>query len=171
MPAGPGIGDGSACILAVGKMLTSAEEAAVELATEGIDVTVWDVRVVSDPDPAMLADAARHDVVVTAEDGIRQGGAGTYLADALRRSRPCGAAPPVISLGIPRAFIPQGKPDLILARLGLDGAGLARSVRETLGAMAGSVGIEAGPVGVQVPAPPDGSPSVPATMTAKESLD
>ena len=34
----------------------------------------------------------------------------------------CGAAPPVISLGIPRAFIPQGKPDRILARLGLDAA-------------------------------------------------
>ena len=29
----------------------SAEQAAVELAAEGIDVTVWDVRVVSDPGP------------------------------------------------------------------------------------------------------------------------
>ena len=41
---------------------------------------------VSDPDQAMLDDAARHRVVVTAEDGIRQGGAGMFLADALRAS-------------------------------------------------------------------------------------
>ncbi len=75
---------------------------------------------VSDPDPAMLADAGRHRVVVTVEDGMRQGGAGMFLADALRASLAFGTAPPVISLGIPRAYIAQGKPDRILAQLGLD---------------------------------------------------
>ncbi len=126
-------GDGSVCILAVGKMVTAAEEAARELEVEGIDVTVWDVRVVSDPDPVMVADAARHGAVLTAEDGVRQGGAGMFLAEALRQSCPQGGAPAVISLGIPRAYIPQDKPDRILARLGLDGPGLARSVRTALG--------------------------------------
>jgi hypothetical protein len=126
-------GDGSVCILAVGKMVTAAAEAALELEAEGIDVTVWDVRVVSDPDPAMVADAARHGVVVTIEDGVRQGGAGMFLAEAVRQSCPQGAAPPVISLGIPRAYIAQDKPDRILARLGLDGPGLARSVRTAVG--------------------------------------
>jgi 1-deoxy-D-xylulose-5-phosphate synthase len=125
-------GDGSACILAVGKMVTAAEQAATALRAEGVDVTVWDVRVVSDPDPAMLADAGRHDVVLTAEDGIRQGGAGSFLADALRQASPTGSAPPVVNLGIPRAYLAQGKPDRILAALGLDGAGLACSVREAL---------------------------------------
>ena len=57
-----------------------------ELADEGIEATVWDVRVVSDPDPAMLDDAGRHRLVITAEDGIRQGGAGMFVADALRSS-------------------------------------------------------------------------------------
>ena len=61
---------------------------------EGIDATVWDVRVVSDPDPAMLADAARHRVVITAEDGVRQGGAGMFLADALRAAVPAGRGAP-----------------------------------------------------------------------------
>ena len=36
-----------------------ASDAADELAADGIEATVWDVRVVSPPDPAMLADAAR----------------------------------------------------------------------------------------------------------------
>ena len=110
-------GDGSVCILAVGKLLAAAEEAADALISDGIDATVWDVRVVSTPDPAMLADAARHRVVVTAEDGIRQGGAGMFIGDALRSSCACGTAPPVVNLGIPRAYLPQGKPDRILAQL------------------------------------------------------
>jgi 1-deoxy-D-xylulose-5-phosphate synthase len=130
-------GDGSVCILAVGKMLAASESAAQELEAEGIDVTVWDVRVVSSPDPAMLADAARHRLIITVEDGVRMGGAGMFLADALRHYGTVGtngtaAAPPVITLGIPRSFIAQGKPDRILAQLGLDGPGIAGSIRDAL---------------------------------------
>jgi 1-deoxy-D-xylulose-5-phosphate synthase len=125
-------GDGSVCILAVGKMLGAAEGAARRLADEGIDVTVWDPRVVSHPDPQMLTDAGRHALVVTVEDGIRQGGAGMFLADALRASLPLGTCPPVVHRGIPRSFLAQGRPDRILARLGLDEDGLVRTVREGL---------------------------------------
>jgi len=125
-------GDGSVCILAVGKMLGAAEAAAARLDAEGIDVTVWDPRVVSHPDPAMLADAGHHALVLTLEDGIRQGGAGMFLADALRASLPLGTCPPVIHRGVPRAFLAQGKPDRILARLGLDEDGVVRTVRESL---------------------------------------
>ena len=154
-------GDGSVCILAVGKMLTAAEVAADELGRDGIDATVWDVRVVSDPDPAMLADAAGHRVVLTAEDGIRQGGAGMFVADALRRSVGVGSAPPIISVGTPRSYIAQGKPDHILAGLGLDGPGLARSAREALR-------IAEEPHG-SGPAKP--STSLPATTVTNDVLD
>ena len=130
-------GDGTVCLLGVGKMVTVAQEAAELLADDGIDLTVWDVRVVSDPDPVMVADAGRHTLVVTAEDGVRQGGAGSFLADAIRRSRSLGGCPPVLSLGIPREFLAQGKPDRILARLGLDAPGLAASVREAVRALDG----------------------------------
>ena len=122
-------GDGSVCLLAVGKMVEVAEEAAGKLAAEGTDVTVWDVRIVSPPDAAMLADAAGHGLVVTLEDGIRVGGAGTFLVDAMRGlagvDRPL---PPVRVLGIPPRYIPQGKPDGILSDLGLDGPGVAATV-------------------------------------------
>jgi len=133
-------GDGSVCLLAVGKLVAAALEAADELAREGVETTVWDVRVVSPPDPGLLADAARHRHVITAEDGMRQGGAGMFLADALaavvrdqnENNLSGGAGPTVDVLGIPRRFIAQGKPDAILAALGLDGPGLARSVRRAL---------------------------------------
>ena len=126
-------GDGSVCLLAVGKMVESAEEAAAKLAADGVEATVWDVRVVSPPDAAMLQDAAAHALVVTVEDGIRVGGAGSFLVDAMvdlpGLDRP---VPPVRVLGVPRAYIPQGKPDLILADLGLDGPGIAEAVATAL---------------------------------------
>jgi len=112
-------------------LLEACELAADELAADGIDATVWDVRVVSPPDPAMLADAARHLLVVTAEDGLRHGGAGMFLLDALRSLLP-DATPRMSVLGVPRSYIPQGRPDDILASLGLDGHGIARSVRGLL---------------------------------------
>src|SRR5579863_6472012 len=127
-------GDGTVCLLAVGKLVEAAEEAADKLATDGVDATVWDVRVVSPPDPAMLADAVAHGLVVTVEDGIRVGGAGTFLVDAMRAlpqlEHPL---PPVCMLGVPPRYIPQGRPDGILAELGLDGPGIAAAVSQALG--------------------------------------
>jgi 1-deoxy-D-xylulose-5-phosphate synthase len=129
---------GDVCILAVGKMLAAARAAADELAAGGVEATVWDVRVVKPLDEAMLADAARHPLVVTVEDGYREGGAGSLVASRLAEmdagaGRPASAAGPrVANLGIPVQFIPHGKPDDILAGLGLDGPGIATSVRRLL---------------------------------------
>jgi 1-deoxy-D-xylulose-5-phosphate synthase len=127
-------GDGSVCLLGVGKLLAACEDAAAELASTGIDATVWDVRVVSPPDVAMLADALRHGLVVTAEDGLRTGGAGSFLADALARSAgDLDVQPPRVTvLGTPRAYVPHDKPDEILRELGLDGPGIAASVRRSM---------------------------------------
>jgi 1-deoxy-D-xylulose-5-phosphate synthase len=121
-------GDGEVCILAVGKLVEAAEDAAEELEAHGVSATVWDVRVVRPLDPAMLADAARHRLVVTAEDGVRFGGAGSFIADALGQldlSRP---SPPVVVLGTPSAYVSQAKPAQIHAELGLDGPGIAATV-------------------------------------------
>ena len=124
-------GDGSVCLLGVGKLLAACEAAAEELEATGIDATLWDVRSVCPPDEAMITDAMRHSLVVTAEDGLRTGGAGTFLSVEVARAADEAdrSAPPVVSLGIPRAFLPQDKPDSILAELGLDGPGIAASVR------------------------------------------
>ena len=123
---------GSVCILAVGKMLEASEEAAGILAAEGKEVTVWDVRVVRPLDPQMIADAGRHDLIVTVEDGVRSGGAGSLIADAVADLRETRISPPVLILGVPVAFIPHGTPELILSQLGLDGPGIAAAVAKTL---------------------------------------
>jgi 1-deoxy-D-xylulose-5-phosphate synthase len=124
------------CLLAVGKMLSVARAAADELAAEGVDATVWDVRVPKPLDEAMLADAAAHRAVVTLEDGYREGGVGSAIAGRLARpagpGNDDGAAPRLSVLGVPVQYIPHGKPDDILASFGLDGPGVAASARMLL---------------------------------------
>jgi len=132
------------CILAVGKLVEAAEDAAALLADDGVQATVWDVRVVKPLDSAMLADAASHPLVVTAEDGIREGGAGAAIVSALAALEPGQPSPPVIVLGVPDRYIPQGKPAGILADLGLDAAGIARTVRDAMAARATRAGAGAG---------------------------
>jgi 1-deoxy-D-xylulose-5-phosphate synthase len=119
-------GDGSLCVLAVGKMAPSAYKALELLGEESLKVTLYDVRVLP-PDPAMIDDALGHQRVVTVEDGTRHGGAGTLMVSALRNraqdlNRPF---PTTRILGVPRAFLEHDKPDALLAELGLDPEGLS----------------------------------------------
>ena len=125
-------GEGEVCILAVGKMVEPAEEAAAILADDGIRATVWDVRVVRPLDSFMLADAANHRLVVTVEDGIRVGGAGSFVADAIADLQESRQGPPVLVLGTPPSYIAHGDQATILAQLGLDGAGIAAATAKAL---------------------------------------
>ena len=125
-------GDGEVCLLAVGKMVEAAEDAALLLAVEGIQATIWDVRVVRPLDADMLADASGHRLVVTIEDGMREGGAGALMAQTIADPVGTMSPPPVLILGTPVAFIPQGKPAQIHARLGLDGPGIATATIDAL---------------------------------------
>ena len=118
-------------ILAVGKMVEAAEEAATLLEARGVHATVWDVRVVP-LDHRLLADARRHDLVVTAEDGIAEGGVGAAIVSALARGTDGAPVPSTITLGTPLAYLPHGKPVDLLANLGLDGPGIAATVLKSL---------------------------------------
>jgi 1-deoxy-D-xylulose-5-phosphate synthase len=128
------------CLLSVGKMLDAADAAATELEASGLSVTVWDVRVVKPLDPRMVADAARHPLVLTIEDGIRDGGAGAAMADAIAADALDDGriGPPVRVLGTPCNFIPQGNPDAILRELGLDAPGIAAEASRLLSLIRGA---------------------------------
>jgi 1-deoxy-D-xylulose-5-phosphate synthase len=119
-------------LIAVGKMLEAAEAAADQLEQDGVSVTVWDARVVKPLDPDMISDALSHPFVLTVEDGLRDGGVGAAVADRVAEACAGGTAPRVRVLGTPTAYIAHGKPDDILADLGLDAAGIAASARSLL---------------------------------------
>ena len=122
-------GDGSVCIVAIGKMVIDATKAAEVLAASGVQVTVWDARSVAPIDPQVIADAARHHTVVTVEDGVRDGGIGMTIADQVHAIAP---SVHVKVLGLPAKFMPQGSADRILAQLGLDADGITATVRGAL---------------------------------------
>jgi len=119
-------GDGSLCVLAVGKMAPNAYQALELLGDERAKITLYDVRVLP-PDGAMIDDALRHDRVITVEDGTRHGGAGTLMVSAIRgRAQELGLDFPTTRiLGVPRAYLEHHRPDALLAELGLDPEGLA----------------------------------------------
>jgi 1-deoxy-D-xylulose-5-phosphate synthase len=121
-------GDGGVCVLAIGKMVGAADKAADLVSADGRQITLWDIRCCAPLDPEMLADAAAHDIVITVEDGVREGGIGMSIAAAVHALQP---GVRVEVLGIPTQFIPQAKPDRILARLGLDAEGIAATIRTT----------------------------------------
>ncbi len=117
------------CVLAIGKMVGAADQAAEILASRGVDITLWDVRCCVPADPIMIADAARHCVVVTIEDGIRDGGIGMMLADLMTNAE--GSVRPRIEvLGLPTKFTSQGKPAAILKQMGLDAESLAETLAD-----------------------------------------
>ena len=122
-------GDGSVCIVAIGKMVVDAVKAAEALETSGVQATVWDARSCAPLDPQMIADAARHRAVVTVEDGVRDGGIGMTISD---RVHTLAANVPVQILGLPSRFFPQGSADRILAQLGLDADGIIAAARTAL---------------------------------------
>jgi 1-deoxy-D-xylulose-5-phosphate synthase len=119
------------CLLGVGKLLAACEEAAAHLADEGVSASVFDVRCAAPLDPGMLEAAGRHRIVVVAEDGVVEGGVGSLVASALAR---LGSTAALSSLGVPVAYLAQGRAADILASLGLDGAGIAGRVLADLGA-------------------------------------
>ncbi len=120
------------CIISVGKMLDAAEQAADRLISDGVSVTLWDARVVKPLDPEMLADAARHPCVLTVEDGIREGGVGSAIADQLAEHTLGEHEPRVRVLGTPVNYLAHGRAEAILAELGLDRDGITASAASLL---------------------------------------
>ncbi len=116
-------------ILAFGSMLKPALEAAAEL-----NATVANMRFVKPLDSELVFRlATTHELIVTVEENAVAGGAGSAVAEALAAD---GIAIPVLHLGLPDHFVEHGDPQQLLIDCGLDGEGIARTVRERL-ALAG----------------------------------
>jgi 1-deoxy-D-xylulose-5-phosphate synthase len=112
-------------ILAFGSMLHPSLGAA-----EKLDATVANMRFVKPLDEALVLDlAARHELLVTVEENVIAGGAGSAVLEALERNR---VSVPVLQLGLPDQFIDQGDPAIQLASAGLTTDGILQSIRARL---------------------------------------
>ncbi|MGH3425331.1 MAG: 1-deoxy-D-xylulose-5-phosphate synthase, partial [Nocardioidaceae bacterium] len=121
-------------VVAVGATAAAALGAAEELAADGLECTVADPRWVLPVNPALADLAERHRLVVTVEDGVRAGGVGSQVAQALAAA---GVDVPVANLGLPAEYIPHGSRGELLERYGLDAGGLADAVRAVSAGRAG----------------------------------
>lgn len=116
-------------ILAFGRMVNNALEAAQLLEAEGISTRVVDMRWVKPIDKEAIKAAAETKLVVTIEDGVIIGGACEAVHEVLGEE---GLKVDTLSLGLPDEFIEQGKVDLLFADLGLDAPGIARQIQQKL---------------------------------------
>jgi 1-deoxy-D-xylulose-5-phosphate synthase len=88
------------------------------------------MRFVKPLDEALAADlAGRHDLIVTVEENVVAGGAGSAVIEALERQR---ITVPVLQLGLPDRFIDQGDPGIQLAESGLTADGILQAIRARL---------------------------------------
>ena len=112
-------------ILAFGSMLKPAL-----LAGEQLDATVVNMRFVKPLDAELLRRMATdHELLVTVEENVVQGGAGSAVAECLIAQ---GIAMPLLQLGLPDSFIEQGEPAQMLIDCGLDAAGIIASINNKL---------------------------------------
>ncbi|MEK7876000.1 MAG: 1-deoxy-D-xylulose-5-phosphate synthase, partial [Pseudomonadota bacterium] len=112
-------------ILAFGSMLKPALEVAEEL-----DATVANMRFVKPLDDALVAELARtHDLLVTVEENVVEGGAGSAVLESLQQQ---GLKVPVLQLGLPDRYVDHGDPALQLASCGLNRDGILASIRTRL---------------------------------------
>ncbi len=118
-------GNSGISLVGVGKMAEAALNASLQLEESGVEVSVWDPRVLAPLDTDMLDELASSKLVVVVEDGFVPGGAGSHISDALSK---LSYSQSFMSLGVPLGYIAQAKPDSILGELGLDAGGIAKSV-------------------------------------------
>jgi len=108
-------------ILAFGAMLAASLEAG-----EALGASVANMRFVKPLDEALILKMAEcHALLVTVEDNVVAGGAGSAVSEVLARK---GVAVPVLHLGLPDRFVEHGGRGELLADLGLDADGIRKSI-------------------------------------------
>ncbi|WP_419236438.1 1-deoxy-D-xylulose-5-phosphate synthase [Serratia fonticola] len=112
-------------ILNFGTLLAEAAQVA-----EAMNATLVDMRFVKPLDEQLVLEmAASHEVLVTLEENAIMGGAGSGVNELLMTKR---RVVPVLNIGLPDEFIPQGGQEEIRSDLGLDAAGIQRQIETWL---------------------------------------
>ncbi len=117
-------------LVAVGALADAACAAAEDLASTGVPCAVADPRWVLPVDPELVAASVGYRLVVTVEDNGAAGGFGDAFA---RAARLAGRRVDLLTLALEQRFLPHGERRTMLAEHGLDGPGIAASVRAALG--------------------------------------
>ncbi|MDO9423791.1 MAG: 1-deoxy-D-xylulose-5-phosphate synthase [Methylobacter sp.] len=110
-------------ILAWGSMVTPALEVGKQL-----DATVVNMRFVKPIDAELILELAKsHDVLITVEENVLAGGAGSAVNDFLQAQQ---ILMPVLNIGLPDSFVEQGTREELLSLCGLDIQGIFAKIEK-----------------------------------------
>jgi transketolase len=116
-------------VVATGLMVGYALEAAAALADEGVSCEVINIHTIKPLDRELvLASAKKTGKVVTVEEHSVIGGLGSAVCDVLAEELPC----PVRKVGIHDVFGESGPATELLAKYGLDAAGIKAEIKSFL---------------------------------------
>lgn len=128
LPLGKGVVKRHGEQLAILNFGTLLPEAAA--AAEALNATLVDMRFVKPLDEALIAElASTHDALVTLEEGAIKGGAGSGVNEYVMAKR---LRVPVLNLGLPDEFIPQGTQEEVRHDYQLDAAGIQQQIARWL---------------------------------------
>ena len=116
-------------VIGIGPLAETAVAVGERLSDQGIGVTVLDPVWALPVDPALVALAADHDLVITIEDNGVVGGYGARVAQELRSA---GVDTAVREFGIPQEFLPHGSRAELLEEIGLTPQNIARYAVEAI---------------------------------------
>ena len=101
---------------------------AAEAAGKTIDASVIDMRFVKPLDTNMISTLSQtHDCIVTIEENVRLGGAGSAVNEYLATA---GLSIPVLNLGFPDIFPPHGSREELLQEIRLDEEGIVTDIKQ-----------------------------------------
>ena len=117
-------------VIACGILVHKALEAAEQMAVRGVSVRVVDMYSIKPIDRELILRCAQETgAIVTAEEHNIYGGLGSAVAEVLAWG---GAAAPTEFVGIPDTFTETGKYTDLLAKYGVDAAGVVRGIERVL---------------------------------------
>jgi 1-deoxy-D-xylulose-5-phosphate synthase len=119
-------------ILAFGSMVKPALDAG-----DALNASVANMRFVKPIDDALVFKlATTHDVIVTVEENVIMGGAGSAVSESLSAQN---LTLPILHLGLPDHFVEHGDPSILLADCGLTREGIVASIQKWLSDTADAV--------------------------------
>ena len=136
IPLGTGrwIADGEdVCIVSYGAIGNYVGEARQQLAEAGVSAAHVDLRFVKPIDAALLTDVfSRFSKVLTVEDGVRDGGAGSAVVEWASDAGMISGTE-VVRLGLPDTFIEHGSQRQLHDEVGIGPDGIAEAARQLVG--------------------------------------
>jgi 1-deoxy-D-xylulose-5-phosphate synthase len=121
-------------LLGYGYGVPIALRAAELLRERGLEPTVADARFVKPLDGELTEKlAAEHDLVVTIEENVLEGGFGSAVLEHLEDAMAPADRARVMRVGLPDRYVTHGKPALLREEVGLTGEAVADKVLAAIG--------------------------------------